>query len=73
MARRWKILDRGDVGEHDGHDIEYTCARCGKDALLTVVGLPIAQTGAMVVFDVGRHAMPAAIRCPHCRRSFEAA
>ena len=74
MARRWKILDGSDANLGAGkHDIEYTCENCGRDALLAVVGLPIAQVGNALVFDTDGCAMPNEIRCPFCRKSYEAA
>ena len=68
----WKIIDRGEVPERAG-TVEYDCPACGREALLPVLGLPIAQIGAGIVFDTGKHAMPAVIQCRHCRRCFEGA
>lgn len=68
--RRWKILDRGNVPNRASM-IEYTCPGCDRDAELPVKGMALAQFGGGVVFDVGRHAMPAQIQCPHCRRQYE--
>ncbi len=66
----WKVLEWGDVPE-DAAEIDYECPHCGREAPLPVVGMALAQiSGGGVVFDVGRHAMPAQIRCTKCRREF---
>lgn len=69
----WRILDRGDVPERAAV-IAYTCTGCDRDADLPVMGLALAQiSGGGIVFDIGPHAMPALIQCPHCRRRYELA
>ena len=67
----WDVIDRGAVPLTGTNDIEFDCPGCGREALLPVLGLALAQTAAGVVFDVGEHAMPREIRCRHCRRHFE--
>jgi hypothetical protein len=66
----WKILDRGRVPVICSH-VEYMCLGCGREAELPVLGLPMAQIGQGIVFDIGDHAMPKRIECRKCRRRFE--
>jgi len=70
MLRKWILVNRGAVPEPPQSEIEYSCPRCGKDSLLPILGAAMAQINGGVVFDVGPHAMPVEIRCPHCRREF---
>lgn len=51
----------------------YDCPRCGRSALLPVLGRPLAQLGGGgIVFDTdGEYAMPRVIQCRKCRRRFE--
>jgi hypothetical protein len=70
MKRAWKILDYGDVPENT-RLVSYTCAGCGSESGLPVVGLPVAQIDGGIVFDPGKHAMPRKIQCRRCRRTFE--
>jgi len=65
----WKIIDRGKVPELATH-VDYTC-ECGHEAQMPVMGLPMAQIGNGIVFDLGGHAMPRLIQCRKCRRKFE--
>ena len=67
----WKILQRGRV-QLDAPMVPYDCPRCGYEALLPILGMPLAQLSeGGIVFDTGDHAMPAEIQCRHCRRRFE--
>jgi predicted RNA-binding Zn-ribbon protein involved in translation (DUF1610 family) len=66
----WNVIDRGEVPE-GARQVFYTCAGCGRDALLPVVGLVIAQIGSGLVFDVGPCATPKIIKCRKCRRVTE--
>jgi DNA-directed RNA polymerase subunit RPC12/RpoP len=69
--RHWKIIDRGRVPTDRPRIIEYSCPGCGKEALLPVAGLPLAQLGGGgVVFDDGDGCLPPEVACPHCRRQF---
>ncbi len=65
----WKIIRRGAVPE-DANVIEFGCPACGREALLPIVGIPLAQSGGGVVFD-GESAMPLEIQCRKCRKRFE--
>jgi hypothetical protein len=65
----WKIIDRGRVPELSAH-VDYTC-ECGHEAQMPVLGLPMAQIGTGIVFDIGKHAMPKIIQCRKCRRQYE--
>lgn len=69
--RKWKILDFGSVPENAPPKLEFTCTNCMRDALLPVVGRPIAQISSGIVFDIGDYAIPKKIRCPHCRKGME--
>ena len=68
--RTWKILDRGDVPLR-ARLIRYSCLKCHTEAHLPVIGVPIAQIGQGLVFDVGPHAVPRRIECRSCRHEFE--
>jgi predicted RNA-binding Zn-ribbon protein involved in translation (DUF1610 family) len=68
----WIVIDRGRVPV-GARRVEFTCVDCGHEALLPVLGLPIAQIENGIVFDPGDHGMPAAIECPACGRKLEAA
>ena len=70
--KRWRILARGAVPIRT-HEVVFACMSCGTEALLPVLGLPLAQIESGIVFDIGRHAMPAVIQCRTCRRRYEAA
>ncbi len=65
---RWIIIDRGSLPERTLH-IDYMCTKCMRESLLPVTGIVLAQSGQSLVFDIGPHATPAQIRCPHCRSS----
>lgn len=65
----WKIIDRGKVPERSMH-VDYMC-ECGHEAQMPIMGLPMAQIGMGIVFDIGGHAMPKIIQCRKCRRQFE--
>lgn len=65
-VKTWKILDWGDVPQ-TARTVELTC-ECGRDAHVPVVGLPIAQIGSGLVFDIGYHATPTTIQCRKCGR-----
>lgn len=65
----WKIVNRGGIPE-DAETIEFECPGCGKEALLPIVGLPLAQLSGGVIFD-GAHVMPPEIQCRVCRKQFE--
>lgn len=67
----WKILDRGAVPVDQSKPVEFTCPGCGRDAILPVVGMAIAQFANGLVFDTDTHEMPACIQCRYCRRRFE--
>jgi hypothetical protein len=73
--RNWKVLDFGPMTadpEINHNTIEFTCMNCMKDALLPVIGVVIAQLESGLVFDnLGRHAVPKQIQCPHCRKRME--
>ena len=68
----WVVIDPG-VVPADARKTEFTCTSCGVDAMLPVVGVPIAQVHDGLVFDPGEHAMPVTIRCPACGRTLETA
>lgn len=65
----WKIRKRGIVPKL-ARLIDFTCTRCGHEAKLPVLGLPMAQIGMGVVFDTGRYALPKEIECRKCRRRY---
>ena len=69
----WKILDFGRVPTAGAHEVEFDCPSCGRAAKLPVLGRPLAQLRAGIVFDTDTHAMPSTIQCRSCRRRFEAA
>jgi hypothetical protein len=69
MSITWRILQRGDVPPN-AQEISFGCPGCGAEAGLPILGLPIAQIGAGIVFDVGKNAMPVRIQCRSCRRIF---
>jgi predicted RNA-binding Zn-ribbon protein involved in translation (DUF1610 family) len=65
----WAVLDYGDVPQ-TARTIEYDCPKCGREALLPVLGSTIAQIpGGSVVFD-GPGKLPRTIRCRKCRSVF---
>lgn len=68
----WKVLKRGRVPQ-DATQVEFECQKCGHEALLPVLGLPIAHFHGGLVFDVGNYAMPDEIQCRYSRRRFEVA
>ena len=68
-VKTWKILDRGEVPS-GAPSLEFDC-QCGRSAMLPAIGLPLAQMGAGIVFDIGRHALPALIQCRKCGRVLE--
>jgi hypothetical protein len=71
-VRAWKVIDWGAV-ETPTADVEITCPGCGKDSSMPVYGRPVAVLrGTAIVFDLGRYAIPASARCPHCKRVIEA-
>ncbi len=70
--KTWKILKRGRVPEQS-LTVEFTCPSCGREAMLPVLGLPMAQIHGGIVFDIGDYAMPSVVQCRACRRVFEAA
>lgn len=69
-VKTWKVIDIGRVDLKTARCIDFDCA-CGTVAELPVNGLPIAQSGASLVFDTGRHAMPSKIQCRRCGRVLE--
>jgi hypothetical protein len=66
----WKILNRGRVPKQT-RQIFFTCLKCGHDAVLPVLGIPMAQIGQGIVFDIGDYAMPKIIECRKCRRRYQ--
>jgi hypothetical protein len=68
---RWAILDHGKLDKAKAHDVEFTCMKCMRDALLPVNGRVLAQLEEGLIFDTGEHHMPKIIRCPHCRSTLE--
>ena len=65
--RTWRIIDYGEVPEK-APTVPYTC-RCGYEAELPVLGLPLAQTGGGIVFDTcSRYAVPTTVQCRKCGR-----
>lgn len=68
--KTWKVLEYGDVDldAPTTNLIEYHCVGCGRDAMLPVKGVAMAQTGSGLVFDLGEHAVPIVIQCRGCRR-----
>lgn len=68
--KTWDVIDLGDVPENSP-TIEFSCPNCGVEAELPYTGLPMAQVGAAIVFDVGGHEIPKKIKCRYCRRLFE--
>lgn len=69
--KAWKILDWGSVERAKAHEIDYTCVKCWQDSALPIMGLVMAQCDDSLVFDIGHHAVPRRIRCPHCKRTLE--
>lgn len=67
----WKVIDRGEVPDPPDNQAEFVCPDCGWEALLPVLGIPMAQLHSGIVFDIGRHAMPRVIECRRCRHRFE--
>lgn len=67
----WKILDMGAVPDPSPNHVLYVCLGCLHEADLPVVGVAIAQIDQGLVFDPGPHAMPKAIQCRKCRRTYE--
>ena len=68
-VKTWKIIDYGDVPE-TASTIEFTCVKCGREAMLPVTGCAIAQSGSALIFDIGDYAMPRTIQCRKCGRVF---
>lgn len=69
-VKTWKVLDYGQVPA-DSPTVLYTC-KCGTEAALPVVGMPIAQFGMGLVFDNQcKGHLPAIIKCRKCRRIFQ--
>jgi len=64
--KEWTILDPGEVPS-GARKVLFTCTECGADATLPVVGVPIAQAGAGLVFDRGPRSLPSVIECPVCK------
>jgi len=71
QAKSWKVLDWGKVNRKFGTKVLIPCDNCGEESTLTVNGLPLAYAAGGLVFDIGGHAMPDKIRCPHCKSTFE--
>jgi hypothetical protein len=69
MTATWKILKTGRVPA-EAPSMLFTCPGCGREALLPVRGLPLAQVAAGVVFDTADYALPREIECRACRRRF---
>lgn len=67
----WKILDRGTVPDPAPNSVVYTCMHCMREADLPIVGVPLAQLDAGLVFDTDVHAMPKAIECRKCRNRYD--
>ena len=66
-TRTWKIIDRGEVPENAA-SIDYCCV-CGHEALLPVLGNVIAaNSGGLLVFDIGKYAIPPRVQCRKCGR-----
>lgn len=68
---KWKVLDPGEVTKKLPREVYFTCMNCGAEALLPVIGLPIAQCDDTIFFDLGPHAIPHVIRCPICKTTKE--
>jgi len=67
----WRVLDSPESIPKWTGSIMFSCPRCGKEALLPIVGIVIAQTGdGALVFDPGDRAIPKVIQCRYCRRRF---
>jgi hypothetical protein len=66
----WNVLDWGTVPK-GSRTTAYTCTTCGTEAALPVRGVPIAQSGSGIIFDLGAHDVPRVIRCRSCRQIFE--
>jgi len=70
-VKTWKILDRGDV-PLDAATVDFACVHCGREAVLPVVGRPLAQVESGVVFDNDRRGiMPRLIQCRKCGKVLE--
>ena len=69
IAGSWKVIGRGCVPD-GAPTVLYTCTGCGKEARLPVLGLPVAQVQAGIVFDNGIFALPDTIQCRRCRRRY---
>ena len=68
--KTWKILDYGKVPPGaPTHDVG--CSICYTEAKLPMIGLPMAQMGQSIIFDIGVCHLPAKIQCRKCRRVFE--
>lgn len=67
----WRILELPDPPPQWTGSIMYSCPGCGKEALLPIVGLAIAQIGAGLVFEPGSKLIPKTIQCRFCRRRYE--
>ena len=66
-VKTWKILDRGQVPA-GASEVEFACP-CGYEAMLPVMGRPLAQCWSGIVFDNdGPFAMPTTVQCRKCRR-----
>jgi hypothetical protein len=70
-AATWRVIDRGRVPDPPPNVAQFTCTSCWAEAALPVLGLPIAQIGSGLVFDLGDHAMPRVIECRRCRHRYE--
>ena len=68
--RRWKIIKWNDRPKVT-REAKFTCVDCMNESTIEVEGLPIAQVGSTIIFDIGKHSMPDVIECPHCRRRKE--
>lgn len=69
MTATWDIIDFGKVPEK-AKTLMFSCPGCEREALLPVVGVPLAEMSGGIVFDIGACAMPREIRCRKCRRHF---
>lgn len=69
--RPWRVLTRGVVPDPPTTTIEFACTNCEHEALMPVLGRPVAQlpNGALV-FDPGPQGLPAEVECPHCKHRF---
>jgi len=67
--KTWRVLDLGEVPE-DSPRHPYDCKNCGTEALLPMVGTPIARfSWGGIVFDRGGF-LPLEIQCRTCRTAF---